>query len=367
MLKSITSLLIVLLACSMTIGQTSTISIPVSGACGMCQDRIETIAKNIIGVQSASYDIDKQVLSISHQEIFVRSELINALLSSGHDADGKTSDIKAYAELAVCCHYKGEVNTNLMIITGTVSELLQNRKNPSPIVGAVVSDIAADKRVMTDLDGKFQIEVDRSDPRIIVEYIGYQTDTIIVDREGELKILMTEPVALDGVTITYRKRTTEVSYLDAIKTQKISSKELLKAACCSLAESFDTTPAVDASMSDAVTGTRRIEMLGLAGPYVQITRENMPDVRGLAALQGLSYTPGPWIEGMQLNMGAGSVVNGFESITGQINVELRKPCCEDDTYLNAYIGQGARIEANTFNRKIINDHWSHTSIHPITA
>ena len=87
-------------------------------------------------------------------------------------------------------------------------------------------------------------------------------------------------------------------------------------------------------------------MLGLAGPYVQITRENIPDIRGLAALQGLAYTPGPWVEGMQLNMGAGSVVNGFESITGQINVELQKPETADRLHLNLFGGMGGRYEVN---------------------
>ncbi|MBK8624408.1 MAG: hypothetical protein IPN86_02140 [Saprospiraceae bacterium] len=99
-------------------------------------------------------------------------------------------------------------------------------------------------------------------------------------------------------------------------------------------------------------------MLGLAGPYVQITRENMPDVRGLAALQGLSFTPGTWVEGMQLNMGAGSVVNGFESITGKINVELLKPCHDGKLSLNAYASQAARLEMNTFSKHEINDRWS---------
>ena len=85
----------------------------------------------------------------------------------------------------------------------------------------------------------------------------------------------------------------------------------MKAACCTLAESFDTTPSIDGSMTDAVTGTRRIEMLGLAGPYIQITRENIPDARGLSAIQSLHSTPGPWVEGMQLNMGAGSSCQWF--------------------------------------------------------
>ena len=128
---------------------------------------------------------------------------------------------------------------------------------------------------------------------------------------------------LDEVEIKERKRSIEVSYISPIKMRKISQRELTKAACCNLSESFETNPAVDVSYTDAVTGTKQIEMLGLAGPYVQITRENMPDVRGLASIYGLGFIPGPWVESIQLNLGTGSVLNGFESIAGQINVELK--------------------------------------------
>lgn len=198
--------------------------------------------------------------------------------------------------------------------------------------------------------GEFEIPAKRKGSNLIISYVGYSPDTILVNETGYLKIVLEQNLVLDAVEITHRKRTTEVSYLDPVKIQSITQKELLKAACCNLAESFDTTPAVDASVTDAVTGTRKIEMLGLAGPYVQITRENMPDIRGLSALYGLAYTPGPWAEGIQLNMGAGSVVNGFESITGQINVELRKPCHGDLFFLNGYANQAGRFEFNSFSK-----------------
>ena len=104
----------------------------------------------------------------------------------------------------------------------------------------------------------------------------------------------------------------------------------MKAACCNLSESFETNPSVDVSFADAVTGTRQIQMLGLAGKYSLISRENMPNVRGLISNYGLTYTPGVWIQSIQVTKGIGSVANGYESITGQINVELHKPYDGDD-------------------------------------
>jgi outer membrane receptor for ferrienterochelin and colicins len=231
-----------------------------------------------------------------------------------------------------------------------------------PLIGANIRWKNSKEGTTTDLNGNFSIPFNGKKDYLIVSYVGYSPDTILISKPGNVNIVISSPNLLDAVEITHKKRPSEISYLETVKVLQISSKELLKAACCNLAESFDTTPAVDASATDAITGTRKIEMLGLAGPYVQITRENMPDVRGLAALQGLSFTPGPWVEGMQLNMGAGSVVNGFESITGQINVELRKPCHEDKMYFNVYANQAARLEMNTFAKNEINDNWSTSTL-----
>jgi hypothetical protein len=163
---------------------------------------------------------------------------------------------------------------------------------------------------------------------------------------------------LEAVEIKYRKRSTEISFIDPIKSQRITQKELCKAACCNLSESFETTPAVDVATTDAVTGTRKIQMLGLAGPNIQIMRENMPYIRGLAALVGMEYTPGPWIESIQLNLGTGSVVNGPESITGQINVETKKPLESEKFYLNLFGNLAGRLEANINTTQAVNDKWS---------
>lgn len=140
-------------------------------------------------------------------------------------------------------------------------------------------------------------------------------------------------------------------------TTLLSSKELLKAACCNLAESFDTNPSIDVNFSDALTGTKQIKMLGLTSPYLMITEENIPSVRGASQAYGLSFTPGTWVESIQITKGAGSVVNGYESISGQINTELIKPIKDIPFFLNAYGSSDSRLELNThFNRKI-SDKW----------
>lgn len=140
----------------------------------------------------------------------------------------------------------------------------------------------------------------------------------------------------------------------------MSGKELLKAACCNLAESFETNPSIDVNFSDAVTGNKQIKMLGLTSPYILIAEENIPNVRGASQAYGLSFTPGTWVESIQVTKGAGTVVNGFESISGQINTELIKPYNDVPLFVNVYGSTDARFEGNVHLNKKLNDKWSST-------
>jgi outer membrane receptor for ferrienterochelin and colicins len=161
---------------------------------------------------------------------------------------------------------------------------------------------------------------------------------------------------LKTVTVEANKKGIKKSISGTANTTLVTSKELLKAACCNLAESFETNPSIDVNFSDALTGTKQIKMLGLTSPYIMITEENIPSVRGASQAYGLSFTPGTWVESIQITKGAGSVVNGFESISGQINTELNKPLKDIPFYLNAYGSTDSRFELNThFNRKISED------------
>lgn len=166
--------------------------------------------------------------------------------------------------------------------------------------------------------------------------------------------------SLDEITIKHRRKSTEIGMMDPIKTEKIGQRELLKAACCNLSESFETTPSVDVAFTDAVSGYKQVQMLGLTGPYTLITRENIPDTRGMASTTGLTFTPGTWIEGMQLSKGTGSVVNGYESVAGQINVEWLKPFGDETPkwLFNLYQNTQGRTEGNVVFSKKLNEQTS---------
>lgn len=150
---------------------------------------------------------------------------------------------------------------------------------------------------------------------------------------------------LSDVTITSRRAGTR-KMGGAMNGIMINKEELFKAACCNLGESFTTNPSVDVNYSDAATGAKQIKLLGLSGTYVQMLAENLPNFRGAAAPYALDYVPGPWMSGIQVSKGASSVKNGYESITGQIDVEYLKPDDEEGATLNLYGNTKSRMDAN---------------------
>lgn len=244
------------------------------------------------------------------------------------------------------------------ILSGQVYETKESGED-IPLIGANVYWLDQSGGVVTDGTGFFSIPRVKGQDTLVVSYVGYQSDTLVVGAgEEKISVYLRSSVRLEEVNVVHRQKTTSTSYIDPMRVQKIGEEELFKAACCNLSESFETTPSIDVNFTDAVTGTRQIQMLGLAGPYTQIMRENMPDVRGLSSMHGLIMTPGAWVESMQLSKGTGSVLNGYESIAGQINVELRKAPKSDRLYINGYGNQAARFELNVNGAQMLNDNLS---------
>ena len=163
---------------------------------------------------------------------------------------------------------------------------------------------------------------------------------------------------LNEVTVFTRQLGSFIPYLNPIRTQVMTGTELLKAACCNLSESFETNPSVDVSYNDAVTGSKQIQLLGLSGNYTQLTVENLPGPRGLATPLGLNSIAGPWIESIQLTKGTGSVANGFESIAGQINVELKKPETAEKLLGNIYVNDQGKTDLNLNVATKLDSKWS---------
>jgi len=242
-------------------------------------------------------------------------------------------------------------------LKGTIHEANQNNK-PMPLLGANVFWLNTSIGDVTDINGNFTIPYDTSRSKLVISYVGFKSDTLTISKPNVIEHWLKPTQDLDAITVKSRKQTTAKSYLQAQNIQTVSSAELLKAACCNLSESFETNPSIDVNFSDAVTGTRQIKMLGLSSPYILISTENIPSIRGASQAYGLSFIPGTWVESIQITKGAGSVINGYESIAGQINAELQKPTTDDRVFINAYTSVNGRIELNThFNTKVTNK-WS---------
>lgn len=232
------------------------------------------------------------------------------------------------------------------------------KKEPKGLSGANVYWLDSTLGAVTDFDGNFSIPYKSNYTQLVISYIGYQSDTISVTSNRRILQSLKSSSNLDEITISARRKASSRSTITAQNVINVSSAELLKAACCNLSESFETNPSIDVNFSDAVTGTRQIKMLGLTSPYILITTENIPAIRGAAQNYGLSFIPGTWVESIQITKGAGSVVNGFESIAGQINAELQKPGTDAPLFVNAYASMNGRLELNTHLNQKVSDKWS---------
>ena len=237
-------------------------------------------------------------------------------------------------------------------IKGIVME--QNSNNERvPLLGANVFWLNTTLGTMTADDGTFTLPYDTSYKKLVISYIGFRSDTLLIETPKSIFHVLKASDDLGEVTISARRKSSATSYLSSQNISTISSTELLKAACCNLSESFETNPSIDVNFTDAISGTKQIRMLGLTSPYILITTENIPSIRGASQAYGLSFVPGTWVESIQITKGAGSVVNGFESIAGQINAELVKPTTDNQIFVNAYGSLNGRTELNThFNTQL---------------
>ena len=224
-----------------------------------------------------------------------------------------------------------------------------------PLVGANVYWAGTTVGVATDLDGRFQLEPVKSTNLLVTSFMGFHNDTTEVTAHSELTIVLVSDLVLEEVNITERKMAVLRSRVSALQTETITGEALCMAACCNLSESFETSASVDVAYSDAATGAKQIRLLGLSGTYVQMITENTPNIRGLAQAFGMEYIPGLWMEAIQVSKGTSSVLNGYEAIAGQINVEYLKPQTQDPISLNAMISTETHAEVNATGGWDLND------------
>ncbi|MHB1278578.1 MAG: TonB-dependent receptor [Bacteroidia bacterium] len=241
------------------------------------------------------------------------------------------------------------------LLRGTLLGLEEGKE--TPLGFATVQWLNTTLGVVANGEGKFSIERVPGSTLLVVSFIGFSSDTVETKGKQDIRVVLKEVVELDETVVTGDKKATTISAISSMKVEVLGKGELKKAACCNLSESFETNPTVEVSFSDALTGMRQIQMLGLSGIYAQTLVENVPMVHGLNASTGLSYIPGPFVENIYLSKGAGSVMYGFESMSGQINIDLIKPETAPKFYLNGYVNMFGRTELNAITRARVNKKW----------
>ena len=355
----------------------STVTFSVSGVCGLCKQRIEAAAKGK-GVIAANWNGSTQKLTLTYNPARTTAEKVHERIAGvGHDTELKKADDAVYKKLHECClyrdlenHFEEEVAEPQVTITGTDSAavapaaitgivLHQDRKGAfTPLSGASIVWLNAASGTASDSLGLFSLPVTPNATKLVVSYAGYRPDTVQVQAGQQLQIVLTEGKQMSEVKVVATRASVYINSYDPIRKAVITQRELLKAACCNLSESFETNPSVDVSFNDAVTGSKQIQLLGISGNYTQLTLENLPGPRGLATPLGLNTVPGTWVESIQLIKGTGSVINGFESIAGQINVELKKPENSEQLYANVYTNDFGKTDLNLNLSKKIGQRWS---------
>lgn len=215
------------------------------------------------------------------------------------------------------------------------------------LIGASVCWKDTRQGAITDTTGRFQLPLRTDTAVLVVNYVGYPPQEVtVLPGENNLWIEVSGARQLKEVTVQGATFGTQLSTIETRNVESITSKELHKAPCCNLSESFQTSGAIDVSFPNALTGAREIQLLGLRGIYSQFLVENRPAMTGIATPFAFDYIPGTWLSGIALAKGASTVKTGFSGITGQVNAELVNPKTDKPLFVNAFTSTEGRGELN---------------------
>ncbi len=220
----------------------------------------------------------------------------------------------------------------------------ENNKKPLP--GANIYWVNQNTGTTTNQNGYFSLEQIEKTESLVISFVGYRNDTLRITDMRAVQHKLMPGKTLSEITVQERVRPTSISKINPRLSQTISDKELNRFACCNLSESFETNASVDVSYSDAVSGVKQIRMLGLDGRYSQLMLENIPILRGAETAFGLDYIPGTWMERIHVSKGSSAVKNGYESITGQINIQYKEPMGDEKLHFYTYANQDGKLEGN---------------------
>lgn len=224
--------------------------------------------------------------------------------------------------------------------------------------GAVIYWMESQTGTTTNANGYFKIDRAEGDLHLILSLTGYQKDTVLVDIESTYQVfVLREGILLNQVNVESQRQSNSFSRIEALNIESLEKKEFKKAACCSLSESFQTSNAVDVSYTNASTGTKEIQFLGLRGLYSHFLIENREAFGGILSSTALDLIPGTWLDKVNIQKGASDVKSGAQSMTGGINVQLKKPFEDYPIFVNLFGDLHGRFESNIH----LNKQWSEAS------
>jgi outer membrane receptor for ferrienterochelin and colicin len=238
--------------------------------------------------------------------------------------------MKKWMGIIACCF---PIALFAQSLSGTVSN-----NNKEALIGANLYWLGTNINASTDANGQFEITVKNiTTKRLIVSYIGYKTDTLDIKDQNVLNIVLTEDNILEEVVVSGQQNSVIISNLNAIKTEQITQTSLKQAACCDLAGCFGGQTSVQPQTTNVITNSKELRILGLSGVYNQVLIDGFPLIKGLSHTYGISSIPGTMVNNIYISKGSNSVLQGFESISGQINVETKDPANTDKLLVNGYI------------------------------
>ena len=230
-----------------------------------------------------------------------------------------------------------------------------------PLKNVKITLLGAGTTVFSNEDGTFEILLGKQNPDTLLFVAkGYRPDRLVVTRSDRflaLNVVLISGQLVQDIVVNGQKQPHGISKMKTLHVEELTSAEFRKAACCNLSESFETNATIDVSMSDAISGAKKIQMLGLDAVYTQLQFENIPFLRGLESAHGMSVIPGTWLESIQITKGTGSVVNGYESMAGLVNFEFKKPQEMPRLGINAYQNRFGRTELNLQGGQQLNERW----------
>lgn len=246
-----------------------------------------------------------------------------------------------------------ESSSALSQVTGRVVD----SGSGEPLVGVGLQWEGTSAGTMSSAEGHFSLPRHERSHRLVVRYAGYQSDTIIIHSDTSFVLnLHSQAQRLKKVAVRGRRKLSFNKMTSLEQTEVITTEGLRGLACCNLGESFQNSTTVDVGYSDAVSGSKQIQLLGLTGVYSQMLLENTPFLRGLSAPFGLGYVPGQWMESISVSKGVATVKNGYEAITGTINLEYEKPNKGDRFSLNLYENSDLKSEVTARVNHRFNEH-----------